>query len=49
MEQGTPVRPYVRRVGEGEALWFLGNLVTVKATGADTRERLTPVSSGPAR
>jgi hypothetical protein len=33
----------VRRVGEGEALWFLGNLVTVKATGADTRERLTVV------
>jgi mannose-6-phosphate isomerase-like protein (cupin superfamily) len=37
------VRPYVRRDGEGEALWFLGSLVTVKATGAETRGRLTVV------
>lgn len=36
-------RPYLRRPNEGEALWFLGNLVTVKATGADTRGRLTVV------
>jgi uncharacterized cupin superfamily protein len=31
--------PHVVRSGEGEALWFLGNLVTVKATGADTDGR----------
>jgi mannose-6-phosphate isomerase-like protein (cupin superfamily) len=34
-------RPYVSRDGEGEALWFLGNLVTFKATGAHTRGKLT--------
>ena len=39
----APVRPYVRRDGEGEALWFLGSLVTVKATGAQTGGRLTVV------
>jgi mannose-6-phosphate isomerase-like protein (cupin superfamily) len=37
------VRPYVRGEREGEALWFLGSLVTVKATGAETRGRLTVV------
>ena len=37
------MRPYVRRDGEGEALWFLGSLVTVKATGGETRGRLTVV------
>ncbi|MFB8775956.1 quercetin 2,3-dioxygenase [Streptomyces broussonetiae] len=35
------VRPYVLGSAEGEALWFLGNLVTVKASGAHTRGRLT--------
>jgi mannose-6-phosphate isomerase-like protein (cupin superfamily) len=39
----TPVRPYIRRPDEGDALWFLGNLVTVKATGAQTRGNLTIV------
>ncbi len=43
MEQGSTVRPYVRRDGEGEALWSLGSLVTVKATGAETQDRLTVV------
>jgi quercetin dioxygenase-like cupin family protein len=43
MAQAAPVRPYVRRDGEGEALWFLGSLVTVKATGTETRGRLTIV------
>ena len=43
MTQAAPVRPYVRRDGEGEALWFLGNLVTVKATGAETRGRVSVV------
>jgi mannose-6-phosphate isomerase-like protein (cupin superfamily) len=37
----VPVQPYIHRAGEGEALWFLGNLVTVKAGGAETRGRLT--------
>ncbi len=35
--------PYVRREGEGELIWFLGNLVTVKATSTDTHGRLTLV------
>ena len=39
----SPIRPYMRRDGEGEALWFLGSLVTVKAAGADTGDRLTIV------
>ena len=37
----TPTRPYVLRENEGESLWFLGNLVTLKATGAQTRGRIT--------
>ncbi|WBB54289.1 quercetin 2,3-dioxygenase [Verrucosispora sp. WMMD573] len=37
------VHPFVRRSDEGEAYWFLGNLVTVKATGAQTGGRLTAV------
>ena len=41
MSQPTPARPYLRREAEGETLWFLGNLVTFKATGSDTRGRLT--------
>lgn len=43
MTQTAQVRPYVRRDGEGEALWFLGSLVTVKATGAETGGQLTVV------
>jgi quercetin dioxygenase-like cupin family protein len=43
MAQSATVRPYVRRDGEGEALWFLGSLVTVKAAGAETGGRLTVV------
>ncbi|MHC3475392.1 cupin domain-containing protein [Streptomyces sp. 7R007] len=34
-------RPYVLGSAEGQALWFLGNLVTVKAAAAQTRGRLT--------
>ena len=34
-------RPYVSREDEGEALWFLGSLVTLKTTGAQTRGKLT--------
>lgn len=33
--------PYVLGSEEGEALWFLGNLVTLKATGVQTRGQLT--------
>ncbi|MER7456465.1 quercetin 2,3-dioxygenase [Micromonospora sp. NPDC126480] len=36
-----PVHPYVLRADEGEAFWFLGNLATVKAAGAQTGGRLT--------
>lgn len=43
MIKPAPTRPYVRRPEEGEALWFLGSLVTVKATGAETRGRVTVV------
>jgi len=41
MPQTAPARPYLRREKEGDALWFLGNLVTLKATGAETRGGLT--------
>lgn len=43
MANGATSGPYVLRDGEGEALWFLGNLVTVKATGTNTQGRLTVV------
>src|SRR3954452_10437118 len=36
-------RPRLLRPDEGESLWFLGSLVTVKATGADTGGRVTVV------
>lgn len=39
----TTRRPRVMSRDEGEALWFLGNLVTVKATGRDTGDRVTVV------
>ena len=35
------VRPQLLRRDEGEAYWFLGNLVTVKAAGTHTRGQLT--------
>lgn len=41
MTPTAPIRPYLRRQGEGDALWFLGSLVTVKAAGTETRGRLT--------
>jgi mannose-6-phosphate isomerase-like protein (cupin superfamily) len=37
------VNPYLRRPDEGEALWFLGNLVTIKAAGEQTHGRVTVV------
>lgn len=37
---GTPT-PYVLTAEQGESLWFLGNLVTLKATGAQTGGGLT--------
>jgi mannose-6-phosphate isomerase-like protein (cupin superfamily) len=37
----APVRPYVLGPADGEAWWFLGNLVTIKAGGPQTRGRLT--------
>jgi mannose-6-phosphate isomerase-like protein (cupin superfamily) len=41
MAQVEPARPYLLRPDEGEALWFLGNLVTMKATGDATRGAIT--------
>jgi mannose-6-phosphate isomerase-like protein (cupin superfamily) len=43
MTQIAPARPYVLGPDDGQAWWFLGNLVTVKASGAQTRGRLTVV------
>jgi mannose-6-phosphate isomerase-like protein (cupin superfamily) len=43
MDRQTSVRPYVCKDGEGEPVWFLGNLVTMKATGAQTGNRFTVV------
>jgi mannose-6-phosphate isomerase-like protein (cupin superfamily) len=43
MTQIAPVRPYVLGPDDGQAWWFLGNLVTVKASGAQTHGRLTVV------
>ncbi len=34
-------RAYLLRPDDGQALWFLGNLVTLKATGEQTHGRLT--------
>jgi quercetin dioxygenase-like cupin family protein len=36
-------RPYMLSATEGNSWWFLGSLATVKATGAQTRGRLTVV------
>ncbi|MHB8644252.1 MAG: quercetin 2,3-dioxygenase [Thermomicrobiales bacterium] len=33
----APLAPYLLARDEGEAVWFLGSLMTVKATGATTR------------
>jgi mannose-6-phosphate isomerase-like protein (cupin superfamily) len=41
MTDESATLPYVLRSDEGEALWFLGSLVTLKATGAQTRGQLT--------
>ncbi len=43
MTTATPVQPYLLRSGEGDALWFLGNLATIKTAGAHTRGALTVV------
>lgn len=37
----TPGSPYVLHADEGEAVWFLGNLATFKATAAQTGGALT--------
>lgn len=37
----TASPPYLLQTDEGEAIWFLGNLVTLKATGAQTRGQVT--------
>lgn len=40
----TPLTgPRLVPAGQGDALWFLGNLVTLKATGKETGDRVTVV------
>ncbi len=39
----APARPRVLGPTEGDALWFLGNLVTIKARGRDSGGRVTVV------
>jgi mannose-6-phosphate isomerase-like protein (cupin superfamily) len=39
--ESSPRSPYLLHADEGEALWFLGNLVTLKATAAQTGGALT--------
>ena len=52
MSTPTPTVPIARHAGEGQALWFLGSLVTIKASGEDTGgrmaviEHLSPRGSG---
>lgn len=36
-------RPYVRRDGEGDSLWFAGNLLTAKTSGQETGGRLSVI------
>jgi mannose-6-phosphate isomerase-like protein (cupin superfamily) len=43
MSQAASARPYLLGPGEGQAWWFLGNLVTLKASAAQTRQHLTAV------
>jgi quercetin dioxygenase-like cupin family protein len=43
MSTPLPTVPIARHAGEGEALWFLGSLVTIKASGEDTGGRLAVV------
>jgi mannose-6-phosphate isomerase-like protein (cupin superfamily) len=43
MTDGTLSRPRLLRPDEGRALWFLDNLVTVKAGAEDTQGRVTVV------
>lgn len=43
MPETSLAGPVVLRRDEGEALWFMGSLVTVKATGAQTRGRVSVV------
>jgi mannose-6-phosphate isomerase-like protein (cupin superfamily) len=41
MPAADPAAPFLLAPDEGEALWFLGNLVTLKATAASTGGALT--------
>ena len=43
MSTPSPTIPIVRHAGEGEALWFLGSLVTIKASSEDTSGRMAVV------
>ena len=41
----TQVDPIALREGEGEALWFLGHLLTIKASGATTGGRMAVIEN----
>ena len=43
MSTPLPTIPIARHAGEGEALWFLGTLATIKASGEDTGGRMAVV------
>lgn len=41
----TPIRPFFRTKGEGRPIWFLGGLMTVQASGAETGGALTAMEN----
>jgi quercetin dioxygenase-like cupin family protein len=41
----TPTRAFFRAKGEGKPIWFLGGLMTVKASGAETGGALTALEN----
>lgn len=43
MTAASTTGPYLLPAGDGEALWFLGSLATIKAGGTQTRGALTVV------
>ena len=39
-KRGTDVEPIAHQPGQGEALWFLGTLVTIKSSADSTDGRV---------
>ena len=44
-QDNTQVEPIALREGEGEALWFLGHLLTIKASAATTGGRMAVIEN----